>query len=255
MIKKDIDYNEFLDPLGNLNNLSLSTEDSLNDFHNLKYMYDFTRDTHWIVGEGYEKLKKASPLESFHRAILMTSNNKSKSILTYNLPEKNCPSLLIRNSNRIIDKGNKKILAFVTRLTTHNYEDILEDILNDKFNGTVKKSDQNIRVTNHRIYYFYMNKLRAHMMDKFAKGHIKSGMTELEINELGKKVWSCDKFLEENKEKQKKHINLFLQNHASIMLPDNGVFCCKCLYNTEEFYHAKDGKPVNWIAFWLEMVE
>ena len=38
MIKKDIDYNEFLDPLGNLNNLSLSTEDSLNDFHNLKYM-------------------------------------------------------------------------------------------------------------------------------------------------------------------------------------------------------------------------
>ena len=58
MIKKDIDYNEFLDPLGNLNNLSLSTEDSLNDFHNLKYMYDFNRDIHWIVGEGYEKLKK-----------------------------------------------------------------------------------------------------------------------------------------------------------------------------------------------------
>jgi hypothetical protein len=93
------------------------------------------------------------------------------------------------------------------------------------------------------------------MMGKFAKGHIKSGMTEIQINELGKKVWSSDKFLEENKEEQKKHINLFLQNHASIMLPDNGVFCCKCLYNTEEFYHANDGKPVNWIAFWLEMVK
>ena len=255
MIKKDIDYYETLNPLDNLNNLSLSTEDYLNDFHNLKYMYDFMRDSRWIIGEAAEKLKKISPLESLHRSILLSSNNKNKSILTYNLPEKNCPSLLIRNGDQIIGKGNKKILAFVTRLTTHNHEDILEDILNEKFNGTVKQSDQNITVTNHRIYYFYMDKLRAHMMDKFAKRHIKSGMTEFEINELAKKVWSSDKFLEENKEEQKKHINLFLQNHASIMLPDNGDFCCKCLYNTEEYYHATDGKPVNWISFWLERVE
>ena len=31
MIKKDIDYYETLDPLGNLNNLSLSTEDCLKE--------------------------------------------------------------------------------------------------------------------------------------------------------------------------------------------------------------------------------
>ena len=36
MIKKDIDYYESLNPLDNLNNLSLSTEDSLNNFQNIE---------------------------------------------------------------------------------------------------------------------------------------------------------------------------------------------------------------------------
>jgi hypothetical protein len=80
MIKKDIDYYETLNSLDNLNNLSLSTEDSLNDFHNLKYMYDFMRDSHWIIGEAAEKLKKISPLDSFHRSILLSSNNKNKNL-------------------------------------------------------------------------------------------------------------------------------------------------------------------------------
>jgi hypothetical protein len=39
------------------------------------------------------------------------------------------------------------------------------------------------------------------------------------------------------------------------MLPDNGDYCFKCFYNTEEYYQATDGKPVNWIASWLERVK
>ena len=254
MIKKNINYSETLDPLGNLNNLSLSTEDSLNDFHNLKYMYDFMRDTYWIAGEDYEKFKKASPLESFHRSLLLSSKNKNKSILTYNIPEKKCPIILIHNSDRVLGDNNNIIFIFVTRQTTENYKKILKDIINNKFYGTVKKSDENINVTNNKIYYFYMNKLRDHMMYKFAKRYIKKGLTDFEINELAKKTWASDKFLRENKGEIKKHINLFLQQHPPLVLPEHNDLCFKYLYNTEKYYRSIDGKPLNWIACWLEGV-
>ena len=255
-IKKNIDYSETLNFSDNLNNLSLSTEDSLNEPHNLKYMYDFMRDSQWTLGDDAEKLKKTSPLESFHRNLLLSSNHKNRSILTYNVPEKYCPIILIHNSDRVLgDNNNNIIFIFVTRQTTENYKKILKDIINNKFHGTVKKSDENIKVTNNRIYYFYMNKLRDHMMYKFAKRYIKKGLTDFEINELGKKTWASDKFLRENKGEIKKHINLFLQQHPALVLPEHNDLCFKYLYNTEQYYRSIDGKPLNWIACWLEGVK
>jgi hypothetical protein len=255
MEKKYINYSETLNLLDNLNNLSLSTEDSLNEPHNLKYIYDFMRDSKWILGEDAEKLKKTSPLESFHRNLLLSSNHKNSSILTYNVPEKNCPIILINNSDRVLGDNNNIIFIFVTRQTTQNYKKILKDIINNKFHGTIKKSHENIKVTNKRIYYFYMNKLRDHMMYKFAKSYIKKGETDFQINELAKEIWASDKFLRENKEEIKKHINLFLQQHPPLVLPEYYEVCFKYLYNTEQYYRSIDGKPLNWIACWLEGVK